>query len=278
MSVSPQSFTRAREKRSHRIPARYGDSNVIALDFKQTRTPHSEALKAKAKSELKAPKRAAAPDVDSAQSTPIKKERRSLNITIKTTNNESTVAPAQPAVQPAAHVTAAPVATPVAAKTISPAPMTPYGHPLPKLTANGKIRGRPRKCWTQPKPASAEAPVHHVPKPMSSTREELLRLREENANLKTQLEQKNNEFEELKRQTSYTGQTVPKIDYDDLKEKYQKDLVHAKRHEWCVVCLNPSRYHCCWNTTYCSQKCQVADWYSRHIKSCERRRALKSVS
>lgn len=142
---------------------------------------------------------------------------------------------------------------------------TPYGHitPLPKLTANGKIRGRPRKCWQK---------AETVIKPMSSTREELMRLREETASLRNQLEEKNAEYEDLKRQSSYTGQTVPKVDYDDLKEKYQVDLNYAKRHEWCVLCLNPSRYYCCWNTTYCSQKCQVNDWYQRHVKCCERRK------
>lgn len=136
--------------------------------------------------------------------------------------------------------------------------------PLPKLTANGKVRGRPRKHMLQ----KAETVV----KAVSTTREELMRLREENANLKSQVEQRTAEYEELKRQSSYTGQTVPKIDYDELKEKYQRDLTHAKRKEWCFLCLNPSRYYCCWNTTYCSQKCQVTDWYQRHMKSCERRK------
>ena len=164
-----------------------------------------------------------------------------------------------------------PQSTPIRTPQTTTSIRTPQTAPLPKLTANGKIRGRPRKCW--PKPETTP-----VVKPISSTREELLRLREENANLKVQLEQRTTDFEELKRQSSYTGQTVPKVDYDDLKERYQRDLTQAKRREWCVVCLNPSRYHCCWNTTYCSQKCQVADWYSRHIKSCERRRALKTVS
>lgn len=149
---------------------------------------------------------------------------------------------------------------------------SPYGHmtPMPKLTANGKIRGRPRKIWQQ----KAETVV----KPMSSAREELLRLREETTSLRTQLEQVRNEYEELKRQSSYTGQTVPKVDYDDLKAKYHADLMNAKRREWCVVCLNRSRYHCCWNTTYCSQKCQVHDWYQRHLKSCERLKAPKTIS
>lgn len=159
-----------------------------------------------------------------------------------------------------------PVEVVVPQKIIEQPPTTP----LPKLTANGKVRGRPRKCWQMQ--IKAETQV----KP--SKREELIRLREENAQLKLQLEQKISEHEELKRQSSYTGQTVPKSDYDDLKEKYSRDLTNAKRHEWCVVCLNPSRYYCCWNTTYCSQKCQVSDWYTRHINSCERRRALKTVS
>lgn len=124
----------------------------------------------------------------------------------------------------------------------------------------------------------ASTPKQTANKPISLKREELLRLREENTTLRAQLEQKTAEYEELKRQSSYTGETVPKVDYDDLKERYQRDITHAKRHEWCVVCLSPSRYHCCWNTTYCSQKCQVSDWYARHGKSCERRRSFKGVS
>lgn len=185
-----------------------------------------------------------------------------------------------------------------------------------KLTANGKKRGRPRKSWPQDDlsltPADIKPSIPHTPreellrtreennviakpnetlptiqtttpkqtpnKPISLKREELLRLREENSNLRAQLEQRTTEYEELKRQSSYTGETVPKIDYDDLKERYQRDITHAKRHEWCVVCLSPSRYYCCWNTTYCSQKCQVSDWYARHGKSCERRRAFKPVA
>lgn len=142
-----------------------------------------------------------------------------------------------------------------------------HSTPMPKLTANGKIRGRPRKCWTK-----ADTVVKVVP----TTREELNRLREENANLKIQLEQKTAEFDELQRQSSYTGQTVPKIDYDDLKANATRELDYAKRHEWCVMCLTPSRYYCCWNTTYCSQKCQVTDWYDRHNKLCQRKRALQS--
>lgn len=163
-------------------------------------------------------------------------------------------------------------ATPVPTYQTPSSTPTPYSQitPLPKLTANGKVRGRPRKHMIQ----KAETVV----KPISSTREELFRLREENINLRSQLEQKTAEFEELKRQSSYTGQTVPKVDYDDLKEKYQRDMVHAKRREWCYLCLSPSRYYCCWNTTYCSPKCQVTDWYQRHMKSCERRKKMKTAA
>lgn len=173
--------------------------------------------------------------------------------------------------EPVLKTTPAPKATP--AQTVINHHEAPHNHgtvtPTPKLTANGKIRGRPRKCWQK---------AETVVKPMSSTREELLRLREELAQVKKELEERNNEYAELQRQSSYTGQTVPKGDYDDLKERYQRDIMHAKRNEWCVTCLNPSRYFCCWNTTYCSQKCQVTDWYARHGKSCERTRAMKTVS
>lgn len=178
-----------------------------------------------------------------------------------------------PASQPPPPIISTPITTRIHHKLST--PITPMPDPrlsyLPKLTANGKIRGRPRKCWQQQK-------AETVVKPMSTTREELLRLREENLNLRQQLEQAHAEYDDLKRQSSYTGQTVPKVDYDDLKEKYQIDIAHAKRREWCAVCLTPSRYYCCWNTTYCSQKCQVSDWFTRHMKSCERRKTLKKVS
>lgn len=146
-------------------------------------------------------------------------------------------------------------------QTPSTTPILVQATPLPKLTANGKVRGRPRK--------TAETCV----KPVSSSREELIRLREENASLRIQLEQKTSEFEELVRQSSYTGQTVPKGDYEDL----QRELASAKRREWCYLCLRPSRYYCCWNTTYCSQKCQITDWYQRHMKSCERNKFRPAI-
>lgn len=120
-------------------------------------------------------------------------------------------------------------------------------------------------------------PKSNVTRPISSRKEEMMRLREENLSMKSQIEQLNADYEELKRQTSYTGLTVPKIDYDDLKERYERDMINAKRHEWCVVCLTQSKYYCCWNTTYCSQKCQVADWYARHGRSCERRKSYTKM-
>lgn len=115
-------------------------------------------------------------------------------------------------------------------------------------------------------------PTLHEPKikHISMRKEEMNRLREESSNLRLQLNQLQMDYDELKRQTSYTGLTVPKTDFEDLKEKYQRDITYAKRHEWCAVCLTQSKYYCCWNTTYCSQKCQVTDWYARHSKACER--------
>jgi len=114
-------------------------------------------------------------------------------------------------------------------------------------------------------------------KPLMSRKEEMIRLRDENQTIKAKIEQMEADFENLKTQSSYTGSTVPKIDYDELKDKYQRDVTYAKRHEWCKVCLTESKYYCCWNTTYCSQKCQLADWYARHGKSCERQRAAEKL-
>ena len=30
-----------------------------------------------------------------------------------------------------------------------------------------------------------------------------------------------------------------------------------KKKQWCILCLNEAKFHCCWSTSYCSEKCQV---------------------
>jgi len=149
----------------------------------------------------------------------------------------------------------------------------PKTQPTPTPTAVTRVESNIEKIQNNQTSTPIREP-RSTTKPISSRKEELMRLRDENITLKARLDQLSLDYEELKRQTSYTGLTVPKADFDDLKERYQRDVAHAKKHEWCIVCLTQSKYHCCWNTTYCSQKCQVADWYARHGKTCERRKSL----
>ena len=54
------------------------------------------------------------------------------------------------------------------------------------------------------------------------------------------------------------------------REELHYKIRQAKKRQWCWVCERPSSYYCCWNTTYCSTKCQTLDW-RRHRISCRRK-------
>lgn len=38
----------------------------------------------------------------------------------------------------------------------------------------------------------------------------------------------------------------------------------------CIQCGEQAMYYCCWNTSYCSEDCQVMHWNSVHYKTCTR--------
>ncbi len=40
----------------------------------------------------------------------------------------------------------------------------------------------------------------------------------------------------------------------------------------CYNCEEEAMYHCCWNTSYCSIKCQQEHWHKEHKRMCRRKR------
>lgn len=40
----------------------------------------------------------------------------------------------------------------------------------------------------------------------------------------------------------------------------------------CYNCEEEAMYHCCWNTSYCSIRCQQEHWHIEHKRMCRRKR------
>ncbi|XP_010745246.2 zinc finger MYND domain-containing protein 11 isoform X2 [Larimichthys crocea] len=72
-----------------------------------------------------------------------------------------------------------------------------------------------------------------------------------------------------------------------VKEKCKEELVEevkklvaqnkqlisqTKKKQWCYNCEEEAMYHCCWNTSYCSIKCQQEHWHADHKRTCRRKR------
>lgn len=51
---------------------------------------------------------------------------------------------------------------------------------------------------------------------------------------------------------------------------HAQDIERIKKKSWCIVCLNEAQLYCCWNSTYCTQKCQTIDWNRGHKRTCRR--------
>ncbi|KAJ8336601.1 hypothetical protein SKAU_G00378210 [Synaphobranchus kaupii] len=101
------------------------------------------------------------------------------------------------------------------------------------------------------------------------------------------LEKLRSEMEEEKRQAVSGVQAEMDRKCKQLKEKCKEELVEelkkmvtqhkqllsqTKKKQWCYNCEEEAMYHCCWNTSYCSIKCQQEHWHADHKRTCRRKR------
>nr|XP_006634495.1 PREDICTED: zinc finger MYND domain-containing protein 11 isoform X5 [Lepisosteus oculatus] len=105
------------------------------------------------------------------------------------------------------------------------------------------------------------------------------------------LEKLRTEMEEEKRQA--VNKAVANVQAEmerkckQVKEKCKEELVEevkkmvaqhkqlisqTKKKQWCYNCEEEAMYHCCWNTSYCSIKCQQEHWHADHKRTCRRKR------
>ncbi|KAK7011699.1 zinc finger MYND domain-containing protein 11-like isoform X1 [Biomphalaria glabrata] len=57
-----------------------------------------------------------------------------------------------------------------------------------------------------------------------------------------------------------------------LAAKHKDTISQTKKKQWCQYCEEEAMYHCCWNTSYCSIKCQQEHWHKEHKRFCRRKR------
>ncbi|CAG5127559.1 unnamed protein product [Candidula unifasciata] len=57
-----------------------------------------------------------------------------------------------------------------------------------------------------------------------------------------------------------------------LAAKHKETVSQVKKKQWCQYCEEEAMYHCCWNTSYCSVKCQQEHWHKEHKRVCRRKR------
>ncbi|XP_064188737.1 zinc finger MYND domain-containing protein 11-like isoform X3 [Anguilla rostrata] len=105
------------------------------------------------------------------------------------------------------------------------------------------------------------------------------------------LEKLRTEMEEEKRQAVTKAVSSVQAEMErkckQVKEKCKEELVEevkkmvsqhkqlisqTKKKQWCYNCEEEAMYHCCWNTSYCSIKCQQEHWHADHKRTCRRKR------
>uniref|UniRef100_A0A3B3SNY0 Zinc finger, MYND-type containing 11 n=1 Tax=Paramormyrops kingsleyae TaxID=1676925 RepID=A0A3B3SNY0_9TELE len=105
------------------------------------------------------------------------------------------------------------------------------------------------------------------------------------------LEKLRSELEEEKRQAVNKAVSSVQAEMErkckQVKERCKEELVEelkkmvaqhktiisqTKKKQWCYNCEEEAMYHCCWNTSYCSIKCQQEHWHADHKRTCRRKR------
>ncbi|XP_031439569.1 zinc finger MYND domain-containing protein 11 [Clupea harengus] len=57
-----------------------------------------------------------------------------------------------------------------------------------------------------------------------------------------------------------------------MVNQHKQLISQTKKKQWCYNCEEEAMYHCCWNTSYCSIKCQQEHWHADHKRTCRRKR------
>uniref|UniRef100_A0A8C9TG95 Zinc finger, MYND-type containing 11 n=1 Tax=Scleropages formosus TaxID=113540 RepID=A0A8C9TG95_SCLFO len=57
-----------------------------------------------------------------------------------------------------------------------------------------------------------------------------------------------------------------------IMAQHKQLISQTKKKQWCYNCEEEAMYHCCWNTSYCSIKCQQEHWHADHKRTCRRKR------
>ncbi|XP_066483972.1 zinc finger MYND domain-containing protein 11 isoform X7 [Tiliqua scincoides] len=57
-----------------------------------------------------------------------------------------------------------------------------------------------------------------------------------------------------------------------IASQHKQLISQTKKKQWCYNCEEEAMYHCCWNTSYCSIKCQQEHWHAEHKRTCRRKR------
>lgn len=80
------------------------------------------------------------------------------------------------------------------------------------------------------------------------------------------------EIEKAKRQTEEKCKAEILDEMKKLQLKHKEAISQTKKKQWCYNCEEEAMYHCCWNTSYCSVKCQQEHWHKEHKRVCRRKR------